>query len=92
MKTKIRFAYLRLVFISALTLGSLTAMADEFHFKFTYQGESWALTQNAEKWTVAFEKASQECLNHFARSSGNKKIKVDEATADALLYTCANPR
>ncbi len=90
LKTKINRVGIGL--LMAISLSAPIIQAQEFNFKFTYKGETWSHPVSADKWTLAFEKASQDCLNYFTKSGGTKKVSVDERTADALLNTCANPR
>lgn len=75
-----------------LILCSSLALAEDFNFKFTFRGEVWNHIVKDNNKNSAFEIASQDCLNHFTKSSGQQKIKVDSDTADALINTCANPR
>jgi hypothetical protein len=82
----------QLTILILISILSSLAFAQEFQFKFTYKGESWTHPVHAENWTAALDKASNECLNHFAHSSGTKKIRIDQESADDLLYTCVNPR
>jgi hypothetical protein len=78
--------------IVLLALTSSLAMAEDYSFKFSFRGEVWKHVVKSNNKNSALEIASQDCLNHFTKSSGQGKIKVSADTADALLDTCANPR
>ncbi len=83
---------LKLFFTLSLTLMSSFTFAEEFKFQFNFRGEIWNHLVSANNKDFAFEIASQDCLNHFTKSKGKEKIRVDIDTADALLNTCANPK
>ncbi|MEY4616601.1 MAG: hypothetical protein RJB66_1561 [Pseudomonadota bacterium] len=78
--------------MSLITFASQTAMAQDYTFRFSLNGEVWEHPVSAESWKEAYDKASDACFSHYTGWSGLGRVKVDEDTANALLNTCTNPR
>lgn len=79
-----------LLILFTLMISNIT-LAEEYKFKFALGAKVWDHSVSAKNKNVAFEVASQDCLNYYTNSKGDQKIRVTEEMADALLNTCANP-
>lgn len=78
---------LMLVVISIVSLSETTLAAQKFDFKYSFEGEKLAISQEAPDYYVALTKAAKSCFSHFkSKTKSNQQKGVD------LIDVCANPR
>ena len=61
--------------------------AQEYHFKFKLNSESFEYTQASKSYEEAYERAAKACFNHFK----NGQHLSEEKGLD-IIDVCANPR
>lgn len=70
-----------------LTVGHNALAGQKFEFKYSFEGEKLAVSQEAGDYNKALEIAAKSCFRHFkSKTKSNKDKGID------LIDVCANPR
>jgi len=73
--------------ILAVILSEATLASQKFDFKYSFEGEKLAISQEASDYYVALTKAAKSCFSHF-----KSKTKSSHQKGVDLIDVCANPR
>jgi hypothetical protein len=81
-------SYVSTLIISGILLVGQTSLASQkFEFKFAFEGEKLAVSQEAPDYYQALERAAKSCFRHFkAKAKSNRDKGID------LIDVCANPK
>lgn len=81
-------SYVSSIFLGATLLFTQASLSSQkFDFKYTYEGEKLAVSQEAPDYYQALEKAAKSCFRHF-----KSKTKSNHQKGIELIDVCANPK
>ena len=81
-------SYVSTLVILGLLLFSQAGFASQtFAFKYSFEGEKLAVSQEATDYNQALEKAAKSCFHHF-----KAKTKSNFDKGIELIDVCANPK
>ncbi|MBL7545335.1 MAG: hypothetical protein JNL11_16065 [Bdellovibrionaceae bacterium] len=81
-------SYVSNILIIATFLFAHSSLATQkFEFKYSFQGEKLAVSQEASDYYQALEKAAKSCFRHFKH-----KTKSNQEKGIDLIDVCANPQ
>lgn len=73
--------------ILLVVLSEATLASQKFDFKYSFDGEKLAISQEAPDYYAALTKAAKSCFSHFkAKTKSSPQKGID------LIDVCANPR
>jgi hypothetical protein len=75
------------VFAGSLVFTQHSLGSQKFDFKYSFDGEKLAVSQEAPDYYQALEKAAKSCFKHF-----KQKTKSNHEKGIELIDVCANPK
>lgn len=78
---------LKALILLVLILSEATLASQKFDFKYSFEGEKLAISQEAPDYYEALTIAAKNCFSHF-----KSKTKSNRQKGEDLIDVCANPR
>lgn len=80
-------SYVSSLILLVFLAGHNSQATQKFDFKYSFEGEKLAVSQEAPDYYQALEKAAKSCFRHF-----KSKTKANHDKGIDLIDVCANPK